>query len=141
MTNKQTKTIIIDLEGTLSDDAHRQDLRSMGDYQAYAEAIDHDEPNDFLVNMIEVLSEFYDICVIGNSNERYRTQIEAWLYDNGVMADQVILRPDDCYESEVDWKIFVIDETFELDNVAVIIDDDERVCDAVRAAGLFTMMV
>lgn len=140
--------ILVDIDNTLSNAKHREDLIAEHGWEAYHSASGHDEPIEDTVNLIQALNMagFTIICLTGR-NERYRQLTAAWLLQHNVMMHDIWMRPDDDFRPSAEVKLALAREQFHNDdasirnNVAFIIDDQEAVLQAFRGIGVNTLHV
>lgn len=97
------------------------------DWDEFYENLSREQPNEPLIEFLNVLSDYYSIIVYSQCPERYRLVIEEWLMDNDVNCDQVLLRADNSYTSDMGQsKIEILEEHFNgkaIDKIAFLIDN------------------
>lgn len=84
------KKILFALD-TLTNSTHREGHKTNGDWAAYEEAFSDDEANQSIVELVNVLSEYYSVFVYSDMNETHRQTIMDWLVDAGVNAEELLL--------------------------------------------------
>lgn len=118
----------------LGDNSHRSDSRSR--YDEYDEMQTDDSPVKPLIDLLQGLSEVYDIIVYTSMRERYRYQVEQWLTDNEVPADEVLMRPDDDYSKNHElW----LDMIMGIGSVLVVIESDTRTIEELRGEEIYVL--
>jgi len=75
----------------LTNSQHRESHRSNGDWEAYHSSFSDDEPNTAIIELVNVLSEYYAVYTYSDMDEKYRQSIMDWLVDNGVYVEDVLL--------------------------------------------------
>lgn len=126
-----TKTILFALD-VLSNSTHREGHRTNGDWAAYEEAFSEDEANQSIVELVNVLSEYYSVFVYSDMNETHRQTIMDWLVDNGVNAEELLLS--NVRGSIVNKKLDAVSEV--LDDVEFCWESNLMVCEQLREKGV-----
>lgn len=142
------KTIVIDLDGTLCDSAHRDHHARNSDWDQFHALLTEDEPHPDVLWFIKAMSwdaVNADVELIGctGRNERWRIATEKWLMEHGALLDCVLMRPDFDFRPDHDLKIEMLEEWHyesgaegrPQDRVAFILEDREKVVEAWRNAG------
>lgn len=118
----------------LGDNSHRFDARNR--YDEYDEMQPEDEAIVPLIQLLTGMSETFDIIVFTSMREKYRYQVEQWLTDNEVPADEVIFREDNDYSKN--YELFT--ETVSgFDDVQLVIESDTRTIETLREAGYYVL--
>ncbi|WP_342234636.1 phosphatase domain-containing protein [Inquilinus sp. OTU3971] len=94
---------IFDIDGTLSDNEHRQHLLDASDtdkavkgpnWQAFLAAAEHDAVKPGVVALLNATRRSrYRIVLITGRQEYQRAMTEAWLERHGIMFDELHMRP------------------------------------------------
>ena len=140
------KTIVIDLDGTLCDSAHRDHHARNGDWDQFHALLTEDQPHADVLHLVELLFNAPDdVQLIGctGRNERYRIATERWLMEHGALLECVLMRPDYDFRPDHELKIEMLEawhyesgaEGRPQDRVAFILEDREKVVEAWRDAG------
>ncbi len=94
---------VFDLDGTLSDDSHREHFRKQEpkDWNAYNAACDKDTP---IQETIEIISSLYTdgihrIEIWTGRTENERSKTEKWLYKHKINYDRIKMRPDNDFRT------------------------------------------
>lgn len=122
--------ILVGLEGTLSDDGHRYNLKNES-FTAYQEAVSGDSPNEKLINFLSKLDA--EIFVYSTTPENLRPAVNDWLLSNNVDADEVYLKKKNDYRPEFEVKISVVEALDEGDTL--VIENSPKVADELRQKG------
>lgn len=136
-------TIVVDLDGTLCNSAHREHLARAGQWDEFHALLKDDEPWPDVKKMIEVISVAgFTVIGLTGRNERWRKETDAWLMKHKVGIDELLMRPDDCYESDTVIKPRLLTELFEdagfgaaLENVLLILEDRDKMVEEWRNLG------
>lgn len=143
------KTVVIDLDGTLCDSAHRNHHACNGEWDAFHSLCSQDEPHSDVLWLVRLLaghsSEAVEVIGCTGRNERYRSVTEAWLMRHQVMLDAVLMRPDYDFQPDHKLKIELITDWHNAtepaanrtvqERVAFVLDDRDKVVEAWRDAG------
>ena len=149
--NKDKKTVIFDLDGTLADITSRRILSTKDngkmDWDTFfnPKNIKLDLPNTPVIKMAQMLkSQGFTIVIFsGRSKVSYRTTRQ-WLIQNDVPFDDLHMRPtsDDWhYMKDSDLKQIWLDTVVDKDDVFAVFDDRQQVVDMWRKNGLTTFQV
>ena len=146
--NKNKKTVIFDLDGTLALIDSRREI-SIGDDDKMdwdtffdPKMISLDDPNQPVIDMANILSkQGYTIYILsGRSDVTYQATID-WLNKHDVQFDVLTMRPQNhLYMKDSDLKQMWLDSIGK-DNVAMVFDDRNQVVDMWRQNGLTCFQV
>lgn len=125
------KIILFALD-VLTNSQHRESHRTNGDWAAYEEAFSDDEANQSIVELVNVLSEYYSVFVYSDMNETHRQTIMDWLVDVGVNAEEVLLS--NVRGSIVNKKLDAVSEV--LEEVEFCWESNLMVCEHLREKGV-----
>jgi len=118
----------------LGDNSHRYEARNR--YDEYDEMQPEDDPIKPLIDLLKGMSETFEIIVYTSMREKYRYQVEQWLTDNEVPADDVIFREDNDYSKN--YELFA--ETISgFDDVQLVIESDMRTIETIRGEGFYVL--
>jgi hypothetical protein len=106
------------------------------DWAGFFAAAPADPPLRPGVVLAHELAASYDVVWLSGRPERSRAATLAWLEAHGLPAGPLYLRSNRDYRPAVEAKLEVLVRLTGDREVAVVVDDDPRVVDAVRAAGL-----
>lgn len=148
--------LVVDLDGTLSDSAHRDHLAVAKEWDEFHSKLVEDEPHWDVADLLSVISDsFHPVCTnlqivaLTGRNERYRIATEQWMLKHSIKVDHLLMRPDHNWASDHDLKPqmlvdFVLGEgegTFDLRakeaarKVWFILEDRDKVVEAWRNLG------
>jgi len=137
--------ILIDIDGTISDERWRNDLAQARQWDDYHMRLVDDPPIKPILSLLTTLGGggAYIIGITGRP-ERYRQATLDWMLKYNVSLDELWMRPDDDYSkaAELKPKLAALIAT-EYDKVTdvVFIDDNEDICAAMRDAGFLTLTI
>lgn len=140
------KTILVDIDHTLSDAAWRDGMERGGKegWEEYYKAGDKDEPHGKMVDFINSLHDFgYNIVAVTGRPEKWRSATTNWLVRHGVMVDEILMRPENNFKTSPLVKIELVRERFSSlkREVLLIIDDREDIINMFKANGIIGLQV
>ena len=145
---KDKGAVIVDLDNTLCDDGHRKSLMEAGEWDNYHSRCYLDEVFSDVQRIIEVFGrDGYGILIVTERTERWRQMTENWLFVKGLShyIDEVYMRPDGDFTPVPELKLRMITSPefagLKLENVALAVEDNEKVIVAFRNAGIVTYQV
>ena len=126
--------VFIEIDGTLYNCNHRSDLRH--DYSAYWSAAVDDKIKKPMLELIQLLSDEYEIIGFSCRPESYRQETEEKLRCDEVPVDDLMLRPDDDRQKEADLREeFVLGDgslTKALKDVKYVITNNDSAIESFR---------
>ena len=143
-------SIVIDLDGTLSDCSGRVHPLQNGDWVSFHSELMNDEPMSDVRWFLENFGcgafgpspdEFVETIVCTGRSEKYREQTLRWFADHDIFVDHLLMRPDNDYMPDHELKPKMLEEFFgsrekALEEVKFVIDDRDAVVEAWRNYGL-----
>jgi predicted kinase len=139
------RAIIVDLDGTLCNIAHRRHhvLENPKNWKAFFDGICDDTPNLAVLDIIQM----YDndpstlILLVSGRPEDYRTQTEAWLEEHNVPYEWLLMRPFNNKEDDTIVKAHIYDTYIKpYFNVLFCIDDRRKIGRVWHQKGLNVLM-
>lgn len=136
------KTAIVDIDGTISNSNHRLHFVRppegvSRDYEAFHLKCNEDLPIQSIVDLVSLLSRDCQIVLCTGRPNAYRDITQDWLDMNGVVYDQLHMRPDGDTTPAPDYKSRVLAELVSKGHeVFLAIDDQQNVVDMWRANGI-----
>lgn len=137
----KTPAIIIDLDGTLCNTAHRQHFMQAKpkDWVAFYGALEQDAPNIWCAEIYRRFLEDHVVFFVSGRPDNHRAQTLAWMKKHGfshrtnilLMRKEGDFRPDHVVKTEI-----YRNEIEPENEVLFCIDDRQQVVDAWRALGL-----
>ena len=132
-------TIVIDLDGTLSDVAHRRHLVTgkHRDYEAFHALLKKDPCNEWCKRLMAVMwAAGYDVEIVSARPMKHDEATREWLRYNEVCFTGVnLLRPDGDSTPDQELKMAWL-RNYDPARVLFVVDDRQKVVDAWRAAGV-----
>lgn len=134
--------IVVDLDGTLCDCAHRVHLAQAKQWEEFHSLIPLDKVNETVACVCEIFWEDFDLLLCSGRNESTRAATLEWLKQKDLLHNfaHLLLRPDNDYSPDHELKIAMVEDFFgghqkAIDNVFLILDDRDKVVEAWRNAG------
>lgn len=128
--------IVCDIDGVLADASHREHL--LPNWEAFFSAAWRDPPLLVGVQLLRSVSKSTRVTLLTGRPERLRGATEKWLKRQKVPYDSLLMRPDGDRRPAATFKVMAIEN---LDDPAdLVIDDSEKVCRSMRAAGFATVL-
>ena len=128
---------VFDLDGTLADTRHRlhhvQGRRR--DWDAFFDAARDDPPLPTGVLLAVTSAKDCEVAYVTGRPERCRADTVAWLADHGLPAGELLMRPPGDRRPARVAKPALLRDLALGRVVAVVVVDDEQVCDAYERAG------
>jgi ribonuclease J len=142
-------TICVDLDSTLCDTSHRHHLvlpgeeRPNTDWVAYSLACSDDAPIPGTCRLVRLLSAHYRIVVVSSRDEQARALTEAWLAEQGVPFDELILGgANGAPAGLAEFKVHHVGALLAGgENVALVIDDMPGLPEAMAPLGVPVLTV
>lgn len=128
--------IAVALEGTLSDAGHRFDLKNES-FEAYQNAVGGDEPNQKLIDFLNLLP--FDIVVYSTTPENLRPTVNDWFFEHDAEVDELLLKKKNDFRTDAEVKIGMI-ESLDKDCIAVV-ENSTKVADLLREKGYLVIHV
>jgi len=136
-------TIVCDMDGTLSNCVHRQHLAETGKWDEFHSQLLGDSIYRDVGWFLATLPKAYTVIILTGRDEAYQKDTWTWL-DNHKLAgsiDHIIMRPELNYVPDHILKPRLLEEhvgskALVLDEVAVVLEDRDKVVEAWRNYGL-----
>ena len=128
---------VFDLDGTLTDVRHRLHHleRRPKDWDAFFDAARDDPPLETGLALVRESGRDCDVVYVTGRPERCREDTLAWLREHGLPEGELAMRrPGDRRPARVA-KVQLLRRLARDRVVAVVVDDDEQVCDAYEEQG------
>lgn len=144
----EKRYVIVDLDGTISDSRHREHLALERQWDEFHEKASLDLPKDdvrWLLDFISGNKIGFDpyVVILTGRNERYRPLTEAWLMNNNIHYDELLMRPDRDFTPDHELKPamlteFAINAGYQhpVECVLFVLDDRDKVVEAFRNMGI-----
>lgn len=129
--------IVVDLDGTLCDVTHRKHILEQSGkdrWERYAMACADDLPVFGVRDLIRAYKELgYFIALVSGRSEKAYELTRGWLDTHTVPFDQLIMRQEGSYISNVELKRQAIEHLMATHEIRLIVDDHEGVIDMALA--------
>ena len=128
---------MIDIDGVVADvrhRLHRLDRRPKDWDGFFADARD-DEPYAEGLSVVARLVDGHEVVFLTGRPERCRADTEAWLAQHGLAGHRLVMRPHGLRRPAAEVKVELLARMAEGREVAVVVDDDPLVLQAMVAAG------
>jgi hypothetical protein len=135
-----TKHIVVEIDDVIADTTSRQSLLNES-FDAYHAACASDKPRVDTVEVLRALSSHgHEILAVTGRPARFDKPTLEWLNRYSVPVDEVLMRPDTDYRSEVDVKAALLENYFgSLDaareRVLVGFESKDRTIEGLRDLG------
>jgi hypothetical protein len=138
------KVVIFDIDGTLSDNCHRQYLVTNGrkEWEKFFSLMGDDAPVLPVIELCQVLfaSDCYEMHIFSGRPERYRTLTGQWLVWNNVPCLPLSMRRDGDYRPDAEVKEEMLIQLLgEGKEVAFVVDDRKAVVEMWRKHGIICL--
>ena len=138
------KIILVDLDHTVSDAFHRDEMIGVCDWDTYHARLEEDDPCWDFISLLEPLTDRHEVIGLTSRPEKWRRLTMTWLVKHGVCLDDIWMRPDHDYRAAPDVKIALCKEKLGdewKENVLFVIDDNERVVAAFKNEGVSVLQI
>jgi phosphoglycolate phosphatase-like HAD superfamily hydrolase len=126
---------VFDVDGVVADVRHRlHHLERRRDWEAFFDAADEDPLLEAGARLVADLDGQHEIVWLTGRPEWLREVTENWLERNGLPGGEVHLRPYGDFRPAPRYKLDVLRELAGR-GIAAVVDDDDEVVGAARAAG------
>lgn len=134
----QTRPLaVVDIDGVLADVDHRLHHleRRPKDWDGFFAAARSDPSHAQGLALANELAEHHDVVLLTGRPQRCRSDTEAWLADQGVAYQLLVMRPAGNRRPAAEVKVALLGILARDRHVAVLVDDDPAVTAAAAAAG------
>lgn len=122
-------TIIVDIDGTLSNTDHRQKFMAgpKKDWPGFFGAMHLDPVNEPIKKLTNTMRTNNVVCIVSGRPDNYRDVTTKWLDDNKIFYDHVFMRPRNDSRADTIIKEIILD--FELrTRYTILMSVDDRQC-------------
>lgn len=136
--------IVLDLDGTIADNAHRQHLLPTGcgstteQWDAFNKACEGDamieQGREFLRCFQLGVPRLYKLVVVTGRSEVARKETDNWLEANAIFYNEMYMRPADDHRKAVHWKREVFQKIINANagNSFVFMEDDPAIVEMIN---------
>lgn len=139
------KTILVDIDHTISNSFWRDSMMGNRDWDAYHSASVDDKPIPDTIDMLCALQvQGYKIIGITARPEKWRDLTMKWLIRHLVCMDELLMRPDDSFRPAPEIKMELVAKRFGdnlCEEVAFIMDDRDDIATAFKGCGITVLQV
>lgn len=139
--------IVVDLDGTICDCAHRVELARVGKWDEFHDACKDDKPFDKIVQLLYIVADRYQLMYLSGRGEAWREMTLAWIEKHMIpLPDALVLRPRDNFEKDGVLKTKALVDFFgskseALASILFALDDRDQSVEALRNFGLTVLQV
>lgn len=129
--------ICVDLDSTIFDCSHRLYYveQTPKDWRSFFAAIPHDKPMEPQINLVKALAACgYEILYLTGRPERTRAETQEQLARNHLPHGKLLMRQECDHSTSAKFKMLTLRAEVGLRNIALMIDDDNRVHAAAAEA-------
>lgn len=141
----KNKAVIFDIDGTISDSAHRVKYAAEKDWKTFFKLMPLDNPK---LEIVEILVMYhasdYDILLVTGRGEEHREATVAWLGKHGILSlvRQIYMRPLKDFRADTEIKKEIYYSQIEPHyKVSSIFEDRSSVVNMWRSLGLTCLQV
>lgn len=140
------KIILVDIDHTLSDAFHRDEMIGIAPWDEYHKKSEDDLPaHDFVEFYLSAKrNKSYRWIGITSRPEKFRALTMQWLVRHGIEMDDLWMRPDFNFNPAPDVKIALCQEKLGEEwqkDILLLIDDNEKVIESFRGAGVTCLQI
>lgn len=133
--------VVVDLDGTVFDIVHRVDYAKARQWDDFHSRLTFDKVYPDVKFFIEKMAINANIIACTGRPERWREPTIQMITKNGIIIDELLMRPDDDYRKDGELKIALLESFFGdkekvLEHVAFCLEDRDHVVEAYRNYGL-----
>ena len=128
---------IVDIDGVVADVRHRLRHVESGrkNWKAFFAAAADDPTHEEGLAIVETLRTGHEIVFLTGRPEHLRRVTETWLTNAGLGGTRVLMRRDDDRRPAAEMKRDVIAGLARTRTIGIVVDDDRKVLDTLRALG------
>ncbi len=134
---------VVDIDGVLADVGHRLHFldHRPKDWDRFFDAARSDTPHhQGLALVAELVASGNQLVLLTGRPERCRADTEAWLREQGVDHELLVMRPRRDRRPAAEVKVAQLEVLARGRVVAMVVDDDQRVIEAMDGAGYPTRL-
>lgn len=133
----ERKIALVDMDGTLSDCAHREHhiQGPRKNWPAFFRGMGQDPPNASIVALTKRLAADHEIVIVTGRPQEYLRATLEWLERHGIAPAEIWMRRAGDHRPDYTVKREMLDH-IPRERIALVLDDRERVCDMWESEGL-----
>ncbi len=131
--------VIFDVDGTIANTEHRKHhvATKPKNWKAWNAEMINDEPNWDIVDMLQILRNYFTILIVSGRGEENKEVTETWFKQNGILYDKLYMRKEKDYRQDAIVKQEILDQIRkEGYNVAFVFDDRNQCVEMWRRNGI-----
>jgi hypothetical protein len=134
---------IVDIDGVLADATHREHHLAVRpkDWDSFFSDVGGDAPIARGIRQVEELAREHGVVLLTGRPENCREATIEWLDRHSVAFAELVMRPDGDHRPAYVFKSSLVRGRWRPEEVHVILDDDERVVDALHNQGFPAVLV
>ena len=134
-------SIIVDIDGTIADNIHRQSLLvpEPKNWDAFFIECHNDAPIFPVIEVVQILEKHHSILIVTGRPEKYRELTKFWLKKHDVVYDELYMRAEGDYRPDHEIKEEILLKIRETYDPILAIDDRQQVVDMWRRNGLICL--
>lgn len=131
---------VFDIDGVVADVRHRLQFveRKPKDWSAFFAAAKNDGAHRDGIEMVQKLSVDHEVVYLTGRPKQLRRDTEAWLESHGIGGHRLVMRQGGDRRPAATVKVEFLRKLAKVRTVALVVDDDDAVISAVKAAGFTT---
>ena len=135
--NESLPLAIVDIDGVVADVRHRLHHVERGrkNWKAFFAAAADDPTHEEGLAIVETLRSGHEIVFLTGRPEHLRRVTETWLTAAGLGGTQLFMRRADDRRPAAQMKRDIIAGLARTRTIGIVVDDDQKVLDTLRAAG------
>jgi hypothetical protein len=132
---------VVDIDGVVADVRHRVHYveQRPKDWKRFFAAAVHDDAHPEGLAVVETLARDHEVVFLTGRPEHLRDDTQAWLKRHGLDKYRLYMRPEGHRGPSAQFKVAELRRIAKRRRVAVVVDDDVLVIEAMRDAGYVTM--
>lgn len=135
--------VLCDIDHTIANSFWRDGMiGGEGGWDAYHAASKDDKPIIEVARMVWGLKATgFQVMGLTARPAKWRKLTMDWLLRHNIQLDDILMRPDTAYHPAPEIKVNLVKERFELEEIAMILDDRDDVVAAFKALGITAIQV
>lgn len=127
--------VLIDIDGVIAHADWRLPFINTEGWDKFFEEARNDHPIVEMVTLVNCLATFgLNPVGVTTRPQKFSSMTVKWLFEKGVKLVDIMFRPDNDFRPAAELKLLMIERI--QSRVLFAIDDDDKVCEAYRSAGI-----
>jgi hypothetical protein len=134
-------SIIVDIDGTIADNMHRQSILEAEpkNWDAFFSECHLDLPIEPVVEIVQILDKYHSILIVTGRSDKYRELTTLWLKKYEIPFEELYMRKDGDFRPDHEIKEEILHIIRQSYNPFLAIDDRQSVVDMWRRNGLICL--